>query len=85
MLGTVTKYDRVAGYGFIVPDDNTLPDYFVCPSFIVSESKRCRFLLPGWRVEFTPFDLDGKTQAHDVRIISKTVVIQRSAAAQVKP
>jgi cold shock CspA family protein len=78
MFGTVTAFDRIRGYGFVVPDDLNLPDFFVIPKFIVGD-KHHRFLMPGWRVEFDPLDVDGKPQAHNVKIISKTIAIQRSA------
>src|SRR5579862_2337866 len=80
MLGKVIKYDRIAGYGFIVSDQqDDLPDFFVLPKFIEAD-RHHRFLVPGWRVEFEPFDIDGKPQAHHVRVISKTIAIQRGAA-----
>ncbi len=75
MLGTVTRYDRLTAIGWILPDDETLPDFFVIPKFM-DEDKHHRFLMAGWRVEFTPFDIEGKPQAHDVRIISKTIARQ---------
>jgi cold shock CspA family protein len=78
MFGTVTMFDRIKGFGFILPDDETLPDFFTAPKFIL-EPKCRRFLMAGWRVEFTPFDIEGKPQAHDVRIISRTIAAQRSA------
>jgi len=77
MLGTVIKYDRVAAYGFIVADDPTLPDFFVIPKFIQAD-RHHRFLAPGFRVEFDPIDIETKPQAHNVRVISRTIAIQRS-------
>jgi cold shock CspA family protein len=84
MLGTVTKYNRVRGYGFILPDDETLPDFFVLPKFIV-EPKCRRFLMAGWRVEFDPVDIDDNPQAHNVRIVARTIAIQRSAPNGSRP
>ena len=84
MLGTVLRYDRIAAYGFIVPDDNTLPDYFACAKFIISENKHRRFLLPGWRVEFESNDNNGHPQALNIRVICKTGAIQRGAAPGVQ-
>jgi cold shock CspA family protein len=78
MLGTVTMFDRVRGFGFILPDDETLPDFFTAPKFIL-EPKCRRFLMAGWRVEFSPVDIDGAPQAHGVKIISRTIAAQRSA------
>jgi cold shock CspA family protein len=78
MFGTVIKYDRITAVGWILSDDPTLPDFFVIPKFML-EDKRHRFLMAGWRVEFTPVDPDGNPQAHDVRIISRPIAIQRSA------
>jgi cold shock CspA family protein len=77
MFGTVIKYDRLKTFGFILPDDPSLPDFFVCPKFITANKSR-RFLMPGWRVEFTPVDIDGKPQAHDVRVLSTTIAVQLS-------
>ena len=87
MLGTCLRYDRLRGFGFIAADEPDMPDFFVAPKFITSEKNHRRYLVPGFRVEFTPFDSDGdRPQAHDVRIIARTVVVQRSATAQaVKP
>ena len=77
MVGIVTKYDRVKGWGFILPDDQTLPDFFVCAKFI--DTKRyLRFLIPGQRVEFTPADLDTKPTAHDVHVLPTTIAIQHN-------
>jgi hypothetical protein len=39
-----------------------------------------RFLMAGWRVEFDPFDIDGKPQAHNVRILSRTIARQVGGA-----
>ena len=77
MQGTVTKYDRARSYGFILPDDENLPDYFVVPKFIAD---RMKFLMPGWRVEFTPVETEGHFQAHDVRVLSRVIAIQRADA-----
>lgn len=81
MLGTTIKYDRVKGYGFILPDDETMPDFFVLPRFIVEHRSR-RFLMAGWRVEFDPVEVDGNPQAHNVRIITRPIAIQRSIPTQ---
>ena len=78
MLGTVAKYDRIGAFGFIVADLPGLPDFFVIPKFIEAD-RHHRFLVPGYRVEFDPFDIEGKPQAHNVRVVSRTVAIQRSA------
>jgi cold shock CspA family protein len=79
MIGTVSKYDRIAGIGWIVPKDPTLPDFFVIPKFIAAD-KHHRFLAAGQRVEFDPFDIEGKPQAHNVRVISQTIAVQCSAS-----
>jgi len=78
MLGTVTRYDRLAAYGFIVPDNPTLPDFFTCPKFIQA-TKPHRFLVPGQRVEFDPVNVDtDRPQAHNVRVTPTAISIQRS-------
>jgi cold shock CspA family protein len=84
MLGTVSRYERLAAYGFIVADDPTLPDFFVIPKYMDAD-RHHRFLVAGWRVEFDPYDIDGKPQAHNVRVVSRTIAVQRSAALGVKP
>ena len=78
MLGTISKYDRVKGYGFILPDDETLPDFFVCAKFI-DLSRHLRFLVAGQRVEFDAIDPDGRSQAHNVRVLPTTIAVQHSA------
>lgn len=78
MFGTVSVFNRIKRFGFVVPDDPNLPDFFVIPKFIVGEKHRL-FLVPGWRVEFDPIDVEGKPQAHNVRVISRTIALQRSA------
>ncbi|HXA78735.1 MAG TPA: cold shock domain-containing protein [Candidatus Acidoferrales bacterium] len=81
MFGTVVHYDRIAAYGFIVPDDSTLPDYFTCAKFLKADKPR-RFLIVGQRVEFDPVDTDtSKPQAHNVRVIPVTIARQTSAGA----
>jgi cold shock CspA family protein len=77
MFGTVIKYDRITAIGWILPDDETLPDFFVIPKFMIAD-RHHRFLLPGWRVEFDPIDADGKPQAHNVRVIQRTIARQTS-------
>jgi cold shock CspA family protein len=79
MQGTTTRYDRVRGYGFIIPDDLTQPDYFVHSKHIL-EPKGRRFLMAGWRVEFTPVTAVEGLQAHEVRILSRTIAIQHGGA-----
>ena len=68
MFATVSKYNRAVGFGFIVPDDDSLLDFFVCPKFI-NNDKHHRFLVVGQLVEFDPIDIEGKPQAHNVRIV----------------
>jgi cold shock CspA family protein len=80
MFGTVTKFDRIKGYGFIVSDDPALPDFFVIPKFIDCD-RHHRFLVRGQRVEFDPVDVDTKPQAHNVRVVPITIAIQRSDPA----
>lgn len=76
MLGTVSKYDRIKSYGFILSDNPDDPDYFVCASFILDKG---RYLAPNWRVEFTPFECEKGFEAHDVRIVRRTIAAQYSA------
>jgi cold shock CspA family protein len=78
MQGTVLRYDRAKGFGFILPDDGAnLPDYFVCGKFI-DPSRRLRFLIPGQRVEFDPIEDQTGFVAHNVRVLPTTIAIQTS-------
>jgi cold shock CspA family protein len=75
MLGTVSKYDRVKSFGFILSDDPEQPDYFVCAPFILGKE---RFLMPNWRVEFTPVEGPKGFEAHEVRVLLRTIARQTS-------
>jgi cold shock CspA family protein len=75
MIGTVKTYDRIKSFGFILSDNPDDPDYFVCAPFILDKA---RFLMPNWRVEFTPVETDKGFAAHDVRVITKTIARQTS-------
>lgn len=81
MFGTTIKYDRIKGYGFILPDDETQPDIFVSAKCILAPKGR-RWLLPGWRVEFTPVAVEEGLAAENVKIISRPIAIQRSGLPQ---
>jgi cold shock CspA family protein len=78
MTGVVANYDRKVGWGFIIPDDPELPDFFVHYTFIQAD-KFQRFLRVGQKVEFDPFDERGKPQARNVRKLSTQIAIQSSA------
>lgn len=77
MFGTVSKYDRIRGVGFIVPDDLTLPDLLAIPKFI-DANRYMRFLIACQRVEFEPADMDTKPIAHNIRVIPTVIAAQRS-------
>ena len=82
MIGMVSKYDRVVGYGFLIPEDPTNPD---APDFFVHCSniegpKHQRFLRVGQLVEFDGIDADTRPQAIDVRKIPTTVARRVSDA-----
>ena len=68
MFGTVSRFTRQFGFGFVVPDDPNEPCYFVHHSFIQANPAK-RFLVAGQRVEFDPVEVDGKPQAYNVRKI----------------
>jgi cold shock CspA family protein len=80
MIGVVASYDRRVGWGFIIPDDGDLPDFFVHYSFIQAD-KFQRFLRVGQKVEFDPTDVDGKPQARNVRKLPTLIAHQTSAPA----
>jgi len=83
MFGTVSQFNRLKGYGFIVSDEPTLPDFFTCSKFIEAEKHR-RFFLPGQRVEFTPIDADTDHPiAKPVRIVG-SFTIARQISEDVK-
>jgi cold shock protein len=77
MTGTIIRYDRTKGYGFILPDDQTQPDCFVRAASIL-ESKGRRWLLAGWRVEYTFIETERGPQAQNVKVIQHTVARQTS-------
>jgi cold shock CspA family protein len=78
MLGTTRKWDRIKGYGFILPDDETQPDIFVSAKCIIAPKGR-RWLLPGWRVEFDAVEVEQGLSAENVKIISRPIAAQYSA------
>jgi cold shock CspA family protein len=93
MRGTCLQFDRVKGFGFLLPspaDAPTLPDVFCHFSAIQHTAiwKR-RFLLPGFNVEFDvvfePDDVDEEhPRAVNVRVVPPFVIaIQRAAAPKV--
>ena len=75
MYGTVSKYDRIKSFGFILADDPDQPDFFVCASFIADKQ---RYLMANWRVEFTSVETDKGFEAHDVHVIQRTIARQVS-------
>lgn len=81
MFGSVSVYNRPKGFGFILPDDNNLPDFFVCAKFINTANKHHKFLVPGQRVEFDPVDVDTKPAAHNVRIIGPQIIAKQVGGA----
>ena len=67
MVGTVYNYDRVKGYGFITPDTEDAPNYFVHFRSIQAIASK-RYLKVGERVEFHPSeDADGRPRAENVQ------------------
>jgi cold shock CspA family protein len=77
--GTVVRYNRQQGWGFIRPDDTDLPELFVCYKFIEGPTKFTCFVKPGQRVEFEAVDVDTQPQAHHVRVVAPiTIAIQTS-------
>jgi cold shock CspA family protein len=73
MKGTVSNYTRFHGWGFIVPDDENAPNYFVHYSFIQANSAQ-KFLKVGQRVEFDPTEVDGNPKAYNVRKLDEPLV-----------
>lgn len=83
MKGEVLKYDRATGWGFIAStDDPDLPDFFVHASYIEAPTKGQRFLRVGQTVEFEPFDIEGRPQAHHVKKFPTVIALQRAAAPE---
>jgi cold shock CspA family protein len=78
MLGTTIKWDRIKGYGFLLPDDETMQDIFV-PAKAIFAGKGRHWLLPGWRVEFDVVEVEEGLAAANVHIISRPIAVQYSA------
>jgi cold shock CspA family protein len=85
MMGTVTRYSRQVGWGFIRPDNDPdlpdLPDFFVHHSWIQAE-KFQQWLRVGQRVEFDPVDIDNARQAKNVRKLPTLIARQVSDTVQ---
>jgi cold shock CspA family protein len=75
MLGTTIKYDRIKGYGFILPDDETMQDFFV-PAKAILAPKGRHWLMAGWRVEFDIVEVEEGLAAANVKIISRPIAAQ---------
>jgi cold shock CspA family protein len=84
MEGTVLKYNRQTGWGFIRPDSPDSPDFFVCYKFVEAASKFERYLKPGQRVQFDAVDPDTKPQAHHVRLISPITIARQVGSKAVQ-
>ena len=73
MLGICIRWNRARGFGFIVTDDPTRPDYFLHCSDIQAPSG-WRYLNPGDRVTFEPKgEHTDKPRATNVRKLSNAV------------
>jgi cold shock CspA family protein len=81
MYGTTLKWNRLKGYGFVLADDNTLPDVFVFAKCILGPKGR-RFLMPGWRVEFDVEEVPEGLAAINLKILTKPIAMQYSATAE---
>ena len=53
MFGVCSRWNRMKGWGFVIADDPSKPDFFVSYRHIQAIASR-RYLLPGDRVEFEP-------------------------------
>jgi len=90
MQGTCLQFDRPKGYGFILADPSEnplLPDVF-CHFSAIQQTPvwKRRFLVPGFRVEFSvefePGDVDEEhPRAVNVRVIPP-LTIARQVSAQ---
>jgi cold shock CspA family protein len=81
MLGTTIKWNRIKGYGFVLPDDAMQPDIFVSATCIQAPRGR-RWLLPGWRVEFDVVEVEEGLAAENLKILSRPIGAQFSATAE---
>ena len=67
LFGTCIFYDRRKAWGWILPDDTYLADFFVHVSALPNGHK---FLNKGDRVSFNAGEHDGKPCAIDVKILA---------------
>jgi len=87
MFGIVKQYDRIKGFGFILPetDDPTHPEVF-CFARGIDHSQfwRRQFLLPGMRVEFQ-IEYEPEDVGHDrpcgkhVQVVAPVVIAQQTS------
>jgi cold shock protein len=68
MFGIVRSWSRLHGYGFVVPDGEDEPDRFALYAWIQANPAK-RFLKIGQRVEFDPYEENGRPQARNIRFI----------------
>lgn len=79
-MGTVVRYDRGRGYGFIAPDDGG-DDVFVHARDVSGEAS----VESGTRVEFTVVDGERGPRANDVRVVAGPVAMEPEDGPPAEP
>jgi cold shock CspA family protein len=69
--GVVSFYNRLKGWGFVVPDCQTEPDAFV---HVTNLPPNRKFTFVGERIAYDLGDRDGKPIALNIRIIAPSTV-----------
>jgi CspA family cold shock protein len=64
MTGTISFYNRVRGYGFAVPDDESNDIFVHCANLV-----DCRHLRPNDRISYDVGEYSGRPVAINVKLI----------------
>ncbi len=80
MTGNVSFYNRLAGWGFAVPDDTTQPDAFIHAKNLPTAH---RFVNVGDKISYEPCGMSqGRTLALKIQIIQETATTNLAGGGQ---